>query len=811
MNMQSIKFWKCVLILFIPFGVAAQADPGISDPKSALTTFGQLIPSGTPGSRGLFNIYQLSGRYYFEIPDSLLGRDFLIVTRIAKGPIDIHHDAYMGGAGRGFAHDEVGRTFFRFIKGPANNLFLEKPSFSIAEKDTTSPLNGLLQRSNLQSIAIAFDIRARGKEGNSSVIDLTNYISGDNELFSVSENEKSPLTLSGFQPDKSYTISVEGFPDNIRIRSFKTFGSERGTSSLELNNSLIMLPKIPMRPRYADPRLNYYAITSFMVFDPNLQEGAGKVEAINRYRLEPKDEDIERFKKGELVEPKKPIVFYIDPEIPARWQPYFIQAVNDWQKAFEKIGFKNAIIGKRAPTREEDSTWSMDDARYSAIYYKPTQTSNANALGICDPRSGEILECHVYVDHNLWLMMHDMYMILASPSDPRARHAHFDDELMGRLIRYNVAHEIGHALGLTHNMGASDATPVEKLRDRVWLEKFGHTSSIMDYARFNYVAQPGDSIGETGMFPRVNDYDEWSIEWGYKPIFDKSENEEKKILNVWIESKSTNKRLRFLNGENDPRALDECLSDNVIKANIYGIKNLQWELPRLAGWLAEDGKDFKDLDRVYRQLLDIFSEFISRVDPYIGGVYTDSKVYGEAGKVHTIVPKKRQMEAMEFLQRQIFKTPYWLLDTSVLNRISMPAEDPVSRIQTSELESLLKTDRLQRIIASSNRESNGYHLDEYLEALSSGIWSELNTHQQIDNYRRNLQKYFVDLLIKFQDPAKDPNAGGDLKDSDISSVARAILLELQSEIRSALPGEKDRLSRYHLQDMLGRIGKALVQ
>lgn len=809
MNIQSIKFWKCILILFIPFGAAAQADPGTSDPQSSHTTFAQLIPPGTSGSKGLFNVYQVEHRYYFEIPDSLLGREFLIVTRIAKGPVDIHHDVYMGGAGRGFAHDEVGRIFFRFIKGPESKLFLQKLSFSIPEKDSTSALDRLLQRSNIQSVTLAFGIKARGKEGNSSVIDLTDYITGDDELFSISAGEKSPLGLSSFQPDKSYIISVAAFRDNIHIRSFKTFGSDRGTSSLELNSSLIALPKVPMRFRYADPRLNYYS-TGFMKFDPDLQRGASEVKVIMRYRLEPRAEDLEKYQRGELVVPKKPIIFYIDPDIPARWQPYFIQAVDDWQKAFEKIGFKNAIMGRPAPTREEDSAWSMDDARYSAIYYKPTQTSNANALGICDPRSGEILECHVYVDHNLWMVMHDMYMILASPSDPRARHAQFDDELMGQLIRCVVAHEIGHALGLTHNMIASDATPVDKLRDKVWLEKYGHTSSIMDYARFNYVAQPEDSIGETGMFPQVNDYDEWSIEWGYKPIFDQTEEEEKATLNAWIESRSNNARLRFTEQDNiDPRALDECLGDDVMKANAYGIKNLQWELPQLPRWLGEGDGNIKDLERVYKLLVDTYDQFMGQATVYIGGIYTDPNAPRQ-GNLFTVVPKAKQKEALAFLQNKLFQTPYWLMDRNILNRIQRPTEDALSKLQERMLASLLDPVRLQRMMASSNRDSTAYQMDNYLRDLSAGIWAELSTHRPIDSYRRDLQKSFVDKLVKFLYPIKDPSPGVDLRNSDVSSTVKAILLELQSQIRSALPGENDRLTRYHLQDMLERIRKALT-
>jgi hypothetical protein len=415
-----------------------------------------------------------------------------------------------------------------------------------------------------------------------------------------------------------------------------------------------------MRPRFYDDRVSYIN-TSFTDFDADPQ-GVQDVSMVTRWRLDVKPSDLEKYKKGELVEPVKPIIYYIDPATPAKWIPYLIQGVKDWQKAFEKAGFKNAIIARVAPTDHEDSTWSLEDARYSALVYKPSDIPNASGPHVHDPRTGEILESHINWYHNVMRLLRNWYLVQAGAIDPRAHKAVFSDSLMGQLIRFVSSHEVGHTLGLPHNMGASNATPVEKLRDHKWLLANGHTASIMDYARFNYVAQPEDNVGTEGIYPRINDYDNWAIEWGYRIYPDLTEAKEKELLNKLVIEKNKNPRLRFLHADGmDPRAQTEDLGDNAMKAGEYAIKNLKRIIPELPNWLKEDGKDYTTLEEVYNEVLLQFQRYMGHALTNIGGVYTDNKTTDQPGGVYSIVPKTVQKEALSFIQRNLFDTPTWLI------------------------------------------------------------------------------------------------------------------------------------------------------
>jgi Met-zincin/Domain of unknown function (DUF5117)/Domain of unknown function (DUF5118) len=792
--------------------------PITTPPKQGPKPYKEIITDKAVTQTGLFTVHKVEDKWYFEFGDTLLGRDILIVNRISKAPIDTRSGFF------GYAGDEINENVIRLEKGPNNKIFLRNISFSMYKS---------VQNSNIQPIAAAFEVKALSKDSSGYVIDLTDFINGDNEILYFASYFKTALRIGSVQSDKSYVASVHSYPINTEIKTVKTYSKMSGPSlgqlipsiapsgnaTFELNSSLVLLPKIPMRSRFYDDRVAYIT-TEYTDFDADPQ-GVKDISIITRWRLEPKDEDLEKFKRGELVEPKKPIVFYIDPATPAKWVPYLIQGVNDWQKAFEKAGFKNAIIAKKAPTAAEDNTWSLEDARYSAIVYKPSAIPNARGPHVHDPRSGEILESHIDWYHNVMQLLRNWYLVQASPSDPRARKAHFDDELMGQLIRFVSSHEVGHTLGLPHNMGASSATPVEKLRDKTWVEANGHTSSIMDYARFNYVAQPGDHIGPSGIYPRIGDYDLWSIEWGYKPVFDKTEEEEKRVLNEWVKARANNPRLRFIQPDGvDPRALTESLGDNAMKAGEYGIKNLKWMVPQLQSWLNEEAENYSTLEEVYNEVLNQFSRYIGHVVTNIGGVYTDSKTTDQPGNIYTVVPKPLQKDAVAFVQRNLFTTPNWVLDKTILDKITSPTSDRISSLQDTWLGSLLSTARMQRLISSTNRDAAAYHLDEYITDLKQGIWNELAIHKPIDNYRRNLQKSFVERLGNIVNPATSPSAGRggiiiifgpivEVEKSDIISVLKGTLRNLKAEIAAALPAYTDKMSRYHLQDVNERINKIL--
>ncbi|THU41242.1 DUF5117 domain-containing protein [Niastella caeni] len=795
-------------------------------PQTGPKPYKEVITDKATTRKGLFTVHKLEDKWYFELADSLLNRDVLVVNRISKAPINTRAGFY------GYAGDEINENVIRFEKGPNNKIWLRNISYSVYAKDSSKPMYKSVLNSNIQPIAAAFDIKAFSKDSAGVVIDITDFINSDNDILFFASYFKSSLRIGGVQSDKSYIADIRSYPINTEIKTVKTYSktpapglipgmpvAPAGNATFELNSSLVLLPKVPMRPRFYDDRVAYFT-TEYTDFDADPQ-GVKDINIITRWRLEPKEEDMEKYKRGELVEPKKPIIFYIDPNTPAKWVPYLIQGVNDWQKAFEKAGFKNAIMARRAPTREEDSTWSLEDARYSAVVYKPSEIPNARGPHVHDPRSGEILESHIDWYHNVMSLLRNWYLIQASPSDPRARKAHFDDELMGDLIRFVSSHEVGHTLGLPHNMGASSATPVEKLRDKAWVEANGHTSSIMDYARFNYVAQPEDKIGPAGLYPRIGEYDLWSIEWGYKLLPGKTEEEEKDILNDWVKSCFSNARLRFLHADGmDPRAQTESLGDDNMKANEYGIKNLKWIVPQLPKWLNEKGEDYKNLDQVYDEVYTTYSRYMGHAVTYIGGIYTDLKTTDQDGAVYTVVPKALQKEALAFLQKNLFTTPTWLLNKAIMEKVTSPVEEKISSLQDTWLGALLNTSRLQRLISSTNRDANAYHLDDYMNDLKKGIWSELTTRAPIDNYRRNLQKAFVERLSVLASNTPPTGGGGggisisfgpsvEVKKTDIISVARGTLRALKAEIAAAIPAYADKMSRYHLQDLNERIDRVL--
>ncbi|WP_205573284.1 zinc-dependent metalloprotease [Flavisolibacter nicotianae] len=795
--------------------------------------YADVITAKAKTDKGLFTTHKVDDKYYFEIPDSLLGREILVVNRISKAPTG-PRAGFLGYAG-----DQIGENVISFEKGPNNKLFLRSNSFDEAGRDSAGMYNAV-RNSNVQPIVASFDIKAFAKDSvtnaKGTVIDVTDYLMGDNDILFFDGSIKRALGLTGFQRETSYVNDVNSYPTNIEIKTVKTymrtptpagggmtisFGPVAGgaPSTFELNSSMILLPKEPMKPRYFDPRVGFFA-TSYTDFDANPQ-GIEKIRMVTRWRLEPKPEDVEKYKRGELVEPARQIVYYIDPATPKKWVPYLIQGVNDWQKAFEKAGFKNAIVAKLAPTN--DPSWSLEDARHSAIVYKPSDVPNAQGPHVHDPRSGEILESHINWFHNVMSLVRDWYMIQTAAVDPRARQLQFPDSLMGELIRFVSSHEVGHTLGLRHNFGSSSTVPVENLRNKAWVEANGHTPSIMDYARFNYVAQPEDKISEKGLFPRIGDYDTWAIEWGYKWMPDyKTAQDEVPALNKLTSEKMKNKRLWFGTevDPDDPRAQNEDLGDNAMKASAYGIKNLQRIVVKLPEWTKEANRDYTSLNQIYTQLTGQFTRYMGHVSKNIGGIQTTPKMQEEGGVVVEFTSKARQKEAMQFLQTQLFTTPTWLVQPKIANLTGANAMTTILGIQNSVLGRLLSNNTFNKMFrAEASGEKNVYTATEMVTDLRKGIWSELASHKAIDIYRRNLQKAYVEQLVgnlKSDGPAITISAGRGFvlpsdysKTTDAISIAKAQLRILQSEIRAALPAYKDGASRAHLLDVNDRIAQVL--
>ncbi|MBA4849826.1 zinc-dependent metalloprotease [Emticicia sp. BO119] len=799
-------------------------------PKTGPKPYKDVITDKAKTSKGLITVHKIDEKYFFEIADSLIGRDIMTVTRYSK-------TAAGGGI---FGGEEVNRQMIRWEKGPDNKLFLRSISIVMTSADSTKPIFQAVRNSSADPIIGAFDIKALKKD-TLSVIEVTDFFKGDNQVFSLDPVNKQFLKITALQADRSYIHHIRSYPINTEIRTVKTFSvappmvtlspvpqigqylpasRDAGVVTMEFNTSMILLPKVPMRKRFFDQRVGYFA-NQYSVFGEESQKSDQDVFAV-RWKLEPKSkEDAERQKRGEAIEPKKPIVYYIDPATPKKWQKYLKAGVDDWQVAFEKAGWKNAIRGEYM---NESDSLSLEDARFSAIRYFAADIQNAYGPNVHDPRSGEILESHIGWYHNVMRLLRNWYLIQTAAADPRSRSKNFSDELMGELIRFVSSHEVGHTLGLRHNMGASSATPVEKLRDKDWVAQNGHTSSIMDYARFNYVAQPEDGI--TDFFPRIGDYDVWAIKWGYSYFPDaKDAKEEKKTLNAWTKEAYKDPRKRFGTeiSPYDPRYQTEDLSDNAMKASEYGIKNLQRILPNLTEWSKEDGEFYKELAELYNNVAFQFRRYIGHVTKNVGGVYDDPKTYDMEGGVFTAVPKATQKEAVAFLNRQVFATPTWLLDQNVLNKINIETGvEAVKSIQETTLNNLLAGDRAVRLMETGATNPANYNLDDLMTDLRSGIWGELKTKKPIDVYRRNLQKVFTEKLITLLTPTTTTVLSippgvtygydtrvVDLKKTDLPSITRAHLESLKTEIKAALPLTTDKMSKYHLQDVLKRIEKGL--
>jgi ribosomal protein S18 acetylase RimI-like enzyme len=813
----------------VPRG-GAGAFPGLGGAATGKPRpYKEVITDKAVTKKGLFTVHKVEDKYYFEISDTLLGREILAVTRFTKVP---------GGGGQ-YGGEEVNEQSIRFEKGPSSNLFVRVVAL-ISTADTTTRISKAVANSYLDPIAAAFPIAAYGKDSASYVFEVTDFFKGDNQLISLDANAKRQFGLQVLAGDRSYIQSVNTFPINTEIRTVKTYsasaggggggfpgapggaslpaGRAAGAVTVELNTSMLLLPKLPMYRRLFDTRVGFFA-DPFVVYSDDQQKVDNQTFAV-RWKLEPKAEDLQKYFRGELVEPAKQIIYYIDPATPKQWVKPLIDGINDWNVAFEKAGWKNAIVGKEWPN---DPTMSLEDARYSVIRYFASDIENAYGPQVHDPRSGEILESHIGWYHNVMKLVHDWYMVQTAAVDPKARKMKFDDELMGQLIRFVSSHEVGHTLGLRHNMGSSSKTPVENLRNKAWVEANGHTASIMDYARFNYVAQPEDNIAEKGLFPRIGDYDKWAIEWGYRFLGENDVEKDMKINNQWIiKNLGGNPRLWF-GGEgrgNDPRAQTEDLGDNAVKASDYGIKNLKRVLAALPEWTKEEGDHYENLTDMYAQVIGQFGRYMGHVSRNVGGIYETYKTIEEAGDVYEATPKAVQKDAVSFINKQLFATPTWLLDKNILNKITQPATvERLQTLQVSTLKSLLDGGRLGRLTTSANRfGANTYSADELVSDVQSEVFSELAAKKPIDNYRRNLQKEFVEQLITLGNPPPPVTqqlapgisfTTGISKTTDVTSIAKGHLRSLQSEASAAAAGATDKMTKYHLQDIADRIKKAL--
>jgi hypothetical protein len=776
--------------------------PAGNDQLSAPRNYYNLLKNKSVSRKGLLTVHKAGDNYYFEIPDSLLNRDLLVVTRIAQGAAGVR-PGYTGYAG-----DQIGSRIIRFEKGPGHKIFLRRITYEEQAGDSSNAMYSAVVRSNLQPLVAAFGIGAYAPSGKARVFEVTDYVNGDNDILFFNSQARNAMNVGSMLRNMCYIKDISAYPKNIEIRTVKTYHENRSdkTFTLELNTSIVLLPGVPMRKRYADRRVGYFS-EEYTDYNANPQ-GVKAVSYIKRWRLEPKPEDVERYKAGELVEPAKPIIYYIDPATPRKWIPYLKQGVEDWQVAFEKAGFKNAILAREAPSPEEVPGWSLEDSRHSAIVYKPSSFANAAGPVVTDPRSGEILESHINWYHNLMSILRDWYMIQCGPNDARAQKIQFDDKLMGQLIRSVASHEVGHTLGLTHNYGASSTVPVEMLRNKEWVEANGHTPSIMDYARFNYVAQPEDSISEKGLISRIGAYDMWAIEWGYRWYPElSSADDEKPILNQWIVEKMQDKALWFGSEftSDDPRTQTEDLGDNAMKAGEYGIKNLQRVVANLMQWTYEPNEGYSHLSQLYNGVTEQFQYYVGHVLNNIGGIYETPKTAEQHGPIYQMVPVAKQKEAMAFLAKHVFTTPQWILDTAILARVGESPTQTVAEFQTLALNHLLNPTTLSKMAVNEAMYGDkAYQLYTYFNDVDFPMWTELKAGTPIDIYRRNLQRAYVDKLIELSG-----KAGKDYR--DVGPILKVKLIEIQNSINKALTKMKDPMSVYHLKFIHGKLQGAIAK
>ena len=772
-----------------------------------------IKPGATRADGGIFSVIAQEDRYFLLIPTSVLGRDMLVVNRLSKSA------AEMRAQFAGYAGDQIYEAMIRFVMAPdRKKLFLENISTKELPRDTNGEMYQAVTRSNMQPLAMALDIKARNSAKDSVLVDVTDFLNSDNEIVSFDPIFKDVFKLNTFAKERSYISSVSSYPINTEIRMVKTYmatppsagptpaGNTPGTSpkprpfTFEINSSVILLPEVPMQARYADSRVGYFT-EKYIDYDQNPQ-GVENISMITRWKLEPRAEDIGKYGKGELVEPEKPIVFYIDPATPAKWVPYLIQGVNDWQLAFEAAGFKNAIYALEAPTYEQDSTWSLEDARFSAIVYKPSNIPNASGPHVRDPRSGEIIESHINWYHNVMSLLRNWYMIQAGPNDPRAQKMVFDDELMGQLIRFVSSHEIGHALGLRHNFGASCSAPADSLRNASYLRRNGNGPSIMDYTRFNYVVQPEDKIDPALLMPRIGDYDLWAIEWGYRrfPALTTPQAEKGK-LNRWIVDKSVNPRLWFgrENNPNDPRSQSEDLGDNQMKANELGIRNLKRVMAGIPQWTMVPDEGYDGMKTIYNDLVKQYARYMGHAAKWVGGVFETPKSVEQPGDVYEFVPKAKQKEALNFINENLFKTPEWLLDQNIFGKTGLNGPAVINSVNHQLLIALLNKRVMGNMInaETAHGRQNAYTVSEFYGDLNRMVWTELSTGRTPDVYRRMLQKSYVEILISLSGLSTTPAAPAVTPGSnDVASITTAQLRSLLSRLTSAVSSDPAAQAHY---------------
>ena len=796
------------------------SDPAAAEADEDLSSFSDVERTGTVRARtetddGLLPTHRTADQLFFSIPDSLLGREVLLVSRASQTP-----------DGLGYGGQKINTHVLRWQK--RGDTVMLRVVRHEKTADPNDPVYRAVQNSSFEPIIQSFDVAARTEAGDGVVVEVTDLFASDVPALGLPQSAREEYKVRRLDDGRSFVAGAKSFPENTDVEAVLTYEAKNppssestGTISVEMNHSFVLLPDEPMTPRHCDDRVGYFSVESVNYSSP--EQKAATECFITRWRLEPSDP--EAYRNGTLVEPKEPIVYYIDPATPEKWRPYLKQGIEDWQRAFRQAGFKNAIIAKDPPTAEEDSTFDPEDIRYSVIRYFASDVQNASGPHVHDPRSGEILESDINWYHNVQNLLRNWYFVQTAAANPKARGRTFDDDVMGELIRFVAAHEVGHTLGLPHNWGSSHAVPVDSLRSPTYTATHGTAPSIMDYARFNYVAQPGDGV-ET-FLPKVGPYDDWSIEFGYRRVADADSPE--------ADADHWDERIREKAGDPtyfygkqtltkvDPRSQNEDLTADAVEASRLGIENLKRLLPNLIAWTRADGEGYATLDELYGAVLNQWSRYMGHVAAHVGGVTETPKTYDQDGPVYEPVAAAQQERAVDFLVRQALQTPRWMLETDVLRRIEHAgALERIRSAQVDVLEQLMEPRRMARLLETQALQpQDAYSLRAMMVDVRDGVWTELRDGDDVGPFRRNLQRGYLArmrhlMTVELDDRNVSEAYAEYVQDtpvtvaqSDIRALVRSELQALRTQVEQAAARTGDPTTEAHLDDVLVRIDRIL--
>ena len=751
-------------------------------------SYSDVITEDAVTSKGLFDAHMIDDKLYYEIPLETLDREMLLLTRVARTP-----------AGAGYGGSKANTSTVRWERN-GDRVLLRLVGYENFAGDSTAVAQAV-RNSNFEPIVGAFDVEVMSEDSTAVVAEVTELFTSDVTLLGLPKFRREQFGVRRLDGDRTYIVRATAFPTNVEVRRVVTYeateapsNAASNTLSMEMHHSMLLLPDNPMEPRLCDERVGFFSTRQI---DYGLDEQRAVTQCfVTRWRLEPSDP--EAFARGELVDPVEPIVYYIDPATPPKWVPYLKQGVVDWQPAFERAGFRNAIVARDAP---DDPDWSPEDARWSVIRYLASPVQNASGPHVHDPRTGEILESDIQWYHNVMNLLRNWFFVQTAAVNEDARGVKFDDALMGELVRFVSAHEVGHTIGLQHNMQSSSAYSVEQLRTRFTCE-MGVAPSIMDYARFNYVAQPGD---DACLMPLVGPYDKFAVEWGYRPFLGKDRYEEREDLRAMVVEMQEDPVYRFSspNGA-DPSALTEAIGDDAMRASDYGVENLKRIVDNLTEWTFEEGEDYSQLEEIYGNVVSQWSRYTGHVVANVGGVVRTRKRQGQDGVPYERVSEDRQRRAMEYLNRQVFATPEWLVDADVLDRFQgSGALDLVRGRQAAALGQALNVARMKRLVEQEAfYGDDAYALGEMLDDLRAGVWSEVSSGRETDAYRRNLQRAYLERMGALMEDE-------DAMRSDVAPFARGQLAALRGELESAAAGASHRATRLHFLDAIERIDAIL--